>query len=95
LPGTTGWDQTLGDRFGVPWNPQVLASHTGLGAQANWFGFTITGTSNMVIVVEACADLANPIWYPLQTNTLTGASCDFSDLQSTNYPSRFYRLRWP
>jgi hypothetical protein len=39
--------------------------------------------------------LANPVWSPLQTNTLTGGSCYFSDSQWTNYPGRFYRLRSP
>ena len=34
----------------------------------------ITGTSNLVIVVEACTNLANPAWFPLRTNTLTGGS---------------------
>ena len=45
-----------------------------LGVQANEFGFTITGTSNLVIVVEACTDLANPVWSPLGTNTLIDGS---------------------
>ena len=49
----------------------------------------------MVIVVEACTDLANPTWSPLATNTLTGGSFYFSDPQWANHPSRFYRLRSP
>jgi hypothetical protein len=40
-------------------------------------------------------NLANPTWYPLQTNTLTGGSFYFSDPQWTNYPGRFYRIRSP
>jgi hypothetical protein len=65
------------------------------GVLSNQFGFTIAGNSGLVIVVEACADLANPSWPPLQTNTLTGGSSYFSDPQWANYPSRFYRLRSP
>ena len=61
--------------------------------RGNQFGFTVTGASNMVVVVEATTDLANPTWYPLQTNTLTGASSYFSDPLWTNYPARFYRVR--
>jgi len=53
------------------------------------------GTSGLVIVVEACTNLANPIWTPLQTNTLIGGSFYFGDPAWTNYPGRFYRLRWP
>ncbi|MGD0263240.1 MAG: hypothetical protein ABSD29_26035 [Verrucomicrobiota bacterium] len=61
--------------------------------QANQFGFNITGSSNLVIVVEACTNLDNPVWTPLQTFTLTGSPVYFSDPQWTNYPARFYRLR--
>ena len=63
--------------------------------RTNQFGFNITGTSDLVVVVEACTDLANPVWSPLGTNTLTGDSSYFSDPQWTNYPGRFYRLRSP
>jgi hypothetical protein len=56
---------------------------------------TITETIELIVVVEACTNLANPIWYPLATNTLTGGSYYFNDPQWTNYPSRFYRLRSP
>lgn len=55
------------------------------------FGFNITGTSNLVIVVEASTNLVNPAWQPIQTNTLTGGTSYFSDPQWTNYPSRYYR----
>jgi PKD repeat protein len=66
-----------------------------VGVRTNQFGFVITGTSNLVVVVEASTKLVNPTWYPLQTNTLTGGSFYFNDPEWTNYPSRFYRLRWP
>jgi hypothetical protein len=67
----------------------LLAS---FGVQTNRFGFTITGTSNLVIVVEACTNLANPAWSPAGTNTLIDGSSYFSDPHWTNYPARFYRL---
>jgi hypothetical protein len=54
---------------------------------------TITGTSNLVIVVQASTNLAVPIWSPVGTNTLSGGSSYFSDPQWANYPGRFYRLR--
>ncbi len=44
---------------------------------------------------KASTNLANPVWTPLASNTLTSGSAYFSDPQRTNYPSRFYRLRWP
>ncbi len=71
----------------------VQTSDPYFGVQTNSFGFTINGTSNLVIVVEASANLANPVWSPLATNTLTGGSSYFSDPQWTNHPGRFYRLR--
>ena len=77
------------------WNPQVQARTATFGVRTNRFGFTITGTSNLVIVVEACTNLANPVWSPLQTNTLSGDSFYFSDPQWKNYRARLYRLRSP
>ena len=61
----------------------------------NQFGFNITGGSNLVIVVETCTNLTNPVWSPLRTNTLTTGLSYFNDSQWTNYPGRFYRLRSP
>lgn len=91
MPATTGWGTTFGGLPAVLWNPQAQ----NLGVQANQFGFTITGSSNLVLVVEACTNLVNPTWVPVATNTLTGGSSYFSDPQWANYPARFYRLRSP
>ncbi len=93
LPGTTGWGPFFANRPTALWNPQVQSGGASFGAQAGGFGFTVTGTVGLVIVVDACTNLANPAWYPLQTNTLTNGSAFFSDPQWTNYPARFYRLR--
>ena len=93
LAGTSGWGPTFGGCPTVLWNPQVQPGSLGVGT--NRFGFTITGASNLVIVVEASTNLANPAWSPLVMYTLTSGSAYFSDPQWTNYPARFYRLRWP
>jgi hypothetical protein len=98
LPGTTGWTQFVtlsGAAMSVLWNPQVQTGDASFGVQSNQFGFNITGSSNLVIVVEACTNFSNPVWQPVSTNTLTGGLSYFSDSQWTNYPSRFYRLRSP
>jgi hypothetical protein len=63
--------------------------------QTNRIGFIISWATNISVVVEACTDLANPVWIPVSTNTLTGGSSYFSDPQWTNHPTRFYRLRAP
>jgi hypothetical protein len=83
LPGTTGW------------NPQMQTSGDSFGVRTNRFGFTISGTSGMAVVVQACTNLVNPFWSPVGTNTLISGTSYFSDPQWTNYPARFYRLWGP
>jgi hypothetical protein len=94
-PGTTGWASTFGGVPAVLWNPQVQTRGASLRVLTNGFGFTITGTPNIPVVVEACANLANPVWNPLQSLILINGSIYFSDPQWTNYPGRFYRLGSP
>jgi hypothetical protein len=94
LPGTTGWYTPFGGRPAVLWNPQIQTSAS-FRVLSNPFGFTITGTTNIPIVVEASTNLRNGAWSPLQTCTLTNGSIYFSDPQWTNYPARFYRVRSP
>jgi BspA type Leucine rich repeat region (6 copies) len=100
LPGATGWGAIFDGIPVVLWNPQAQTSDGSFGVLTNQFGFNITGSSNLVIVVEACTNLANPIWSPVSTNTLntfigTNGISYFSDPQWTNYPCRFYGFSWP
>jgi hypothetical protein len=100
LPGTTNWGQTFGGLPTVLWNPQAQTRDVSFGVRTNRFGFNVTGSSNLVIVVEACTNLSNPVWSPIGTNTLntfigTNGTSYFSDTDWTNYPGRFYRLRSP
>lgn len=60
LLGTTGWVPTFGGRPSMLWNPQVQLSDARFGVWTNRFGFTLAGPSNLVVVVEACTNLANP-----------------------------------
>jgi len=92
VPGTTGWGSTFGGWPAVPILPRVGGN---IGIHSGNFGFTITGATNQTVVVEACADLAHPVWLPIATNTLANGSSVFSDAKWTNHPSRFYRLRSP
>ena len=62
--------------------------------RTNRFGFTITGTTNIPIVVEASTNFRSG-WTALQSLNLTNGSFYFSDPQWTNYPRRFYRIRSP
>jgi hypothetical protein len=95
MPGTTGWGSSLGNAPAVLWNPHGYA----FGVRNNRFGFTITASTNLVIVVEACTSLSNSAWTVISTNTLTnsvgGGACYFSDPQLFGAGNRFYRFRSP
>jgi hypothetical protein len=93
LPGTNGWDATYGGVPTAPWLPAMQTTDTNFGGQTNQFGFNIQWASGQTVVVEASTNLID--WQPLQTNTLTASPATFSDLEWTNYPGRFYRLRSP
>jgi hypothetical protein len=77
------------------WLPQVQTSDGSFGVRGNQFGFNINWASGMTVVVEASTSLVNLAWSPISTNTLTSGSAYFSDPESSQYPTRFYRLRWP
>ena len=81
--------------FGESSNFTLDTIDTALGVLSNQFGFTITGPVNRVVVVEVCTNLANPVWYPLQTITLTTGAFNFTDPQWTASVVGIYRLRWP
>ena len=69
--------------------PAIVASSTGAGT----FGFTISGAINQTVIVEACTNLSQPVWVPIQTNQLTTGTATFADPQAAQNPARFYRVR--
>jgi len=73
--------------------PYPLILNSSIGVRNNQYGFTVSWATNLNVVVEAATDVANPIWSPVQTNTLTSGSFYFSDPQWANYAARFYRVR--
>jgi hypothetical protein len=95
VTGTTGWSSAFGGRPTAPWLLRIQAAGARFGVETNAFGFTLAWDSGRVVVVEACTNLASPVWSPLQTNTLGRDPLDFSDADWTNHPARFYRLRAP
>jgi hypothetical protein len=97
LPGTTGWAD-FSANTGIPavlWNPLIQPSGPNFGVQNSQFGFNITATNNLIVVVEACANLANPVWVPLTTNTLFNGSFYFSEPFQPAASARFYALVMP
>ena len=98
LPGTTGWGATFGGAPTALWllaNPLILSSGSNLGVQSNTFGFTISWATNTTVVVEASSNLANAVWFPVATNTLTNGSLYFSEPLQTNTSGLFYRISSP
>jgi hypothetical protein len=96
LPGTSGWYSPFFGYLAALWLPQVQTGDASFGVQANQFGFNIQWAGDMAVVVEACTDLAHPVWLPVSTNMLSSSGASlFNDPQSMNYPARYYRLRSP
>ena len=95
LAGTTGWGATFGGLPTALWNPPLQTGSGSFGVLTNAFSFAFTGVSNQTVIVQACTNLANPVWVPVATNTLTGGTSQFSDPQWTNYPVRYYRTVYP
>ncbi|MGA2854561.1 MAG: hypothetical protein ABSE90_10590, partial [Verrucomicrobiota bacterium] len=98
VPGTTGWSSTFGGWPTAFWyqpKPVILGGGYGLGVKTNGFGFTISWATDVPVVIEACTNLANPVWTPVKTNALVNGTNYFRDSRWTNSPGRFYRLRSP
>ena len=93
LPTGSGWGATFAAKPTALWRPNIVLSDGSFGLRANHFQFNRDWATGATIVVEACTNLANPIWNVLTTDTLTGDSNVFSDPEQSNLPARFYRLR--
>ncbi|HEV2331476.1 MAG TPA: leucine-rich repeat domain-containing protein [Verrucomicrobiae bacterium] len=91
LPGMTGWGATFDGLPTALWLPQLVDS----GVRTNQFSFQVNWASGETAVVEGCTNLSQPVWSPLQTNTLSNNSWQFSDAQWMKYPNRFYRAISP
>jgi hypothetical protein len=71
----------------------ILDAGPDFGVQTNGFGFVVSWATKPKVVVEASADIANPTWSPISTNTLSDGTATFSDPDWAKYPARFYRVR--
>lgn len=98
LPGTIGWGPKLADAATALWylpHPRILDFGPSFGLQNGRFGFRISWATNAAVTIEGSTGPADVSWVPLATNALAGGWSYFGDADSTNHPSRFYRLRWP
>jgi hypothetical protein len=80
--------QEIGSFISFQLAPTVHAA----SMQAKQFSFNVSGSAGATVVVQASTNIVNPVWVPIQTNTLTGTTGSFTDYQCTNYPGRFYRV---
>ena len=46
-----------------------------------------------MVVIEASTNVAETVWMPVNTNTLTDGWVDFTDPDWAQYPARLYRVR--
>ena len=90
LPGSLGWGDTYGGLPSFLWSPKIEED---AGFASGFFGFTISGSNDYQVVVEASTNLTESLWTSVQTNSLSGGECSFSDPE--NYPVRFYKLSMP
>jgi hypothetical protein len=100
LSSATGWSSSFGGRPAVLWNPLIGANGSDFGVKDGQFGFNIIGTANIPIVVEACTNLANPVWVPLQPLSLTNSVAIygfvyFGEPFQAESSGRFYRISSP
>jgi hypothetical protein len=98
LPGTAGWGSTFGGLPTALWaspEPLILGPGFNAGEPGSGFSFNIFSVSNIQVIVEACTNLANPVWEPILTNTMTNSLFVFYDPAWTNYSRRFYRITSP
>ncbi len=59
---------------------QILTAAPSFGIQTNTFGFGISWATNPNMVVDASTTLANPVWFPTASNTLTSGWSYFAIL---------------
>jgi hypothetical protein len=95
LPGTKGWSSNFASLPTVLWNPVIQTGNSSFGVQSNQFGFTITGTPNLPVLVQSSTNLNDPTWTPLQTFTLTNGLVLFSNSQWADTAEHFYSLAFP
>jgi uncharacterized repeat protein (TIGR03803 family) len=90
LYGTTenGGTNSAGTLFSVKISPEISAI-----SATNGFSFSVSGYSNQIVVIEASSNVEAGSWFPLETNVIGAGPISVSDLNWSNFPQRFYRLR--
>ena len=71
--------------------PAVLGDDV-FGMASNRFRFNLDWVAGRTVVVEACTNLAAPVWLALETNELADGAGIFEDEEETTARGRFYRV---
>jgi len=90
LPSTTGWESTFSGRPALVWDPRIDTGDPGFGVTTDGFGFAITASNDLTVVVEASDSPGGPEWVPVGTNALTAGASFFNDPQWSGFERRFY-----
>lgn len=89
----TGWGPTYGERPVKVLNPLLSLGTISGARRAIEFPFSIGTSLDQTYVIEACTSLVNQVWVPIGTRLTSSGAAEFVDVDRTNYPSRFYRVR--
>jgi hypothetical protein len=93
LPGTTGWGAAFVGRPAILWDAQLIVADPNFGVSAGRFGFKMTGSDGLALVVEASDDLNSGLWTAISTNVLQGGAALFKDSEPATRTARVYRFR--
>jgi autotransporter-associated beta strand protein len=97
LPSPLTWDTSflaVDGTLRVTGGPEV--SEVGLAGDRN-FRMSGTGAADQAYRILATTNVADPLanWIEVGSGTFAGGVFSFTDLSSTNYPRRFYRVVTP
>jgi hypothetical protein len=95
LSGAVGFGTNF---YGLPTASLIQLGPSGgavVGVHNGQCSMFFLGQMNSTVVLEACTNLAAPVWTPIQTNSLAPISFNFSEPLQTNGYGRYYRVTTP
>jgi hypothetical protein len=96
LPGNNGWGSVYAGCPAYLWNPSLRVSRGGFHPQVGYdVMLTISGSTNMPIVVETTTNLTSGVWETLKSCGLTNGTTVVTDPATHWTRSRFYRTHSP
>lgn len=72
-------------------NPAIKINAPTIGS--NGFAFTVTGPATAPLEIQVSTNLTSQTWVPLFTVALTNGAYTYNEVQWTNSPLRFYRVK--